>query len=161
MTAPSANAARVRRITVEVQVGSDKMAATDDPMFLGLRGPWGREFRLHPAHGKPWRKGSATTWVLGGRDDPETNVAMPELNDPATPPIPADGVHSAYLRKGLDPIPNVRGRGEMDDRIQIDRIQVTLHTDDGGARAFGRLEPFWLGLVCGLSMDLPPLPEGG
>jgi hypothetical protein len=151
----------VRRITIEVQVGHDKMAATDDPMFLGLRGQQGREFRLQPNHGKPWRKGSKTSWVLGGADDPETNVARPELNDPARPAIHADAIDGAYLRKGLDPIPNVRGHGEMDDRIQIESIEVTLHTEAGGTVRFARGEEFWLGLVCGLFMDLARLDEAG
>lgn len=149
---------KVRRITIQVRVGSDKMAATDDPIFLGLRGPDGREFRLQPAKGKPWRKGSNTRWVLAGASDPESNAAMPELNDPAQPSIRAAGIESAYLRKGLDPIPNVRGHGEMDDRIQIESIAVILHTDDGELR-FGRGEPFWLGLVCGLSMELARLDD--
>lgn len=156
----AAAGSRVRRITVEVQVGSDKMAATDDPMFLGLRGPHGREFRLQPLSGKPWRKGSKTTWVLAGGGDPDTNIAMPELNDPAQPSIQSGGIEGAYLRKGLDPIPNVRGHGEMDDRIQIDRIEVTLHAEDGSVVRFGRSEGFWLGLVCGLFMELPRLGDG-
>ncbi len=151
----AAQGARVRRITIHVQVGSDKMAATDDPIFLGLRGPAGREFRLQPTKGKPWRKGSKTAWVLAGAADPETNVAMPELNDPTRPAIHGGAIEGAYLRKGLDPIPNVRGHGEMDDRIQIESIEVTLETDDGAALRFGRGEEFWLGLVCGLSMELP------
>lgn len=151
---------RVRRITVQVQVGSDKMAATDDPIFLGLRGPHGREFRLEPLKGKPWRKGSKTTWVLAGADDPESNVAMPDLNDPARPAIHSGAVKGAYLRKGLDPIPNVRGHGEMDDRIQIESIEVTLRTQDGAELRFGRSGEFWLGLVCGLFMELAPLDGG-
>jgi hypothetical protein len=156
----AAAGSRVRRITVQVQVGSDKLAASDDPIFLGLRGAHGREFRLHPTRGKPWRKGSEMTWVLAGANDPETNVAMPELNDPARPAIESDAVASAYLRKGLDPIPNVRGHGEMDDRIQIERIEVTLHTQAGAEVRFGRDGEFWLGLVCGLCMELAPLDGG-
>lgn len=158
MNAPAGS--RVRRITVQVQVGTDKMAATDDPMFLGLRGPDGREFRLQPTRGKPWRKGSKTAWILAGADDPETNVALPDLNDPRSPAIRADAIESAYLRKALDPIPNVRGHGEMDDRIQIESIEVRLHSEDGGERRFGRSEEFWLGLVCGLVMELPLLDGG-
>lgn len=156
----AAEDSRVRRITVQVQVGPDRMAATDDPIFLGLRGPQGREFRLQPLKGKPWRKGSKTTWVLAGANDPESNVAMPDLNDPARPSIQSGAIEGAYLRKGLDPIPNVRGHGEMDDRIQIESIEVTLHTHDGSEVRFGRGEEFWLGLVCGLFMELPRVDDG-
>ena len=39
------------RIVVRIRVGSDRMAASDDPLFLGLEAPEGREFRLAAAHG--------------------------------------------------------------------------------------------------------------
>ena len=34
------------KIVVRIRVGSDLMAASDDPLFLRLGGPAGREFRL-------------------------------------------------------------------------------------------------------------------
>jgi hypothetical protein len=152
----------LRRIVITVQVGHDRLAGTDDPIFVGLRGPQGREFRLEPARGKGWRRGSEERFVLAGADDPETNVARPELNDPASPAIDAAGVTGVYLRKGLEPIPNVRGLGEMDDRIQLESVSVELHA--GGRNAalrFVRSEPVWLGLVCGMQVDIPPADAAG
>lgn len=126
------------------------MAATDDPLFLELTGAAGREFRIAPARGRALRRGAAERYVLGGATDPETNVGYPELNDPTTPGIPLDGVAGVVLRKGQEPIPNVRGHGEMDDRLQVLSIEVLLVPDDGSApRRFVREGPFWLGLVCG------------
>lgn len=148
----------VHRIVVNVQVSSDRLAASDDPMFLGLRGPNGREFRLQHAKGKSWRRGAAETYVLGG---PAANVAHPELNDPATPPIELEAVQRAYLRKGLEPIPNVRGHGEMDDRLGLDRVDVEVHGSDGRVLRFARHGELWLGLICGMFLDLPPAESGG
>lgn len=160
MTAPAPQP--LRRIVVSVQVGSDRLAASDDPVFLGLRGPQGREFRLAPAKGKAWRRGEKQTFVLGGPGDPDTNVERPELNDPAAPPIDLLGVEGVYVRKGLDPIPNVRGHGELDDRIQMEWIEVELHGPGGGEPLrFARRGPFWLGLVCGLFIQLAPLEGAG
>jgi hypothetical protein len=148
----------VRRIVVTVQVGTDRMAPTDDPVFLGLRGPTGREFRLHPAHGRGWRRASKEIFVLGGSDDPETNVARPELNDPAHPSIDASRLTGVYLRKGMEPIPNVRGHGEMDDRIQVEWIEVEIHSEGLSVpMRYARREAAWLGLVCGLFIELAPV----
>ena len=47
----AASSQTLRRIVVDVEVGKDRMAASDDPVFLGLRGPDGREFRLAHAKG--------------------------------------------------------------------------------------------------------------
>jgi hypothetical protein len=152
----------LRRIVITVQVGHDRLAGTDDPIFLGLRGPHGREFRLEPSRGKGWRRGTEERFVLAGESDPETNVARPELNDPATPAIDAAGVTGVYLRKGLEPIPNVRGLGEMDDRIQLESVSVELHADGRPAPLrFARREPVWLGLVCGMKVDVPPADATG
>jgi hypothetical protein len=147
----------VRRIVVDVELGKDRMAGSDDPMFLGLRGPHGREFRLELARGKSWRRGARDRFVLAGAGDPETNVMRPELNDPAAPPIDAARVTGVYLRKGMEPIPNVRGLGEMDDRIQLEVLEVEIHADGRPEPLrFARREPCWLGLVCGLQLEIPP-----
>lgn len=141
-------------IVVRLEVGSDRLAASDDPLFLVLRGPAGREFRLAYAKGKSLRRGQEDTFVLGGA---EANVAWPELNDPGAPALAADGVEQVVLRKGLSPIPNVRGFHEMDDRLQLDAVEIALHPAGGGApRRFARSGGFWLGLVCGLSLEIPP-----
>jgi hypothetical protein len=155
-----ANRQLVRRIVVNVQLGKDRLAGSDDPMFLGLRGPHGREFRLELARGRSWRRAAQDRFVLGGAQDPETNVARPELNDPSAPPIDAARITGVYLRKGMEPIPNVRGMGEMDDRIQLEMLEVELHAD-GRAEPlrFARREPCWLGLVCGLELEVPPADE--
>ena len=146
------------RIVVRIRVGSDRMAATDDPLFLGLAGPQGREFRLAAAHGKSFRKGQEDVFVLGDPADADTNVEFPELNDPTAAGIDLAGVTGVYLRKGLEPIPNVRGFGEMDDRLQIEAADVELHaTGSPKPRRFARSGPFWLGLVCGLQASLIPL----
>ena len=50
----------------------------------------------------------------------DSNVCFPELNDPTSPPLDAGAISGVYLRKGLDPIPNVRAVGEMDDRLEFD-----------------------------------------
>jgi len=133
------------------------MAASDDPLFLELTGPAGREFRLAPAQGRALRRGSDERYVLAGAGDPDTNVRFPELNDPGSPPIPLAGVTGVVLRKGQEPIPNVRGHGEMDDRLQVLAIEVSLVPDAGAAtRRYLREGPFWLGLVCGERIALLP-----
>ncbi len=141
------------RIVVRIQVGNDRLAASDDPLFLGLQGPGGREFRLAPAHGRALRRGHQDEFVLGAKGD--ANVARPALNDPNAPHVDLGAVTGVYLRKGLEPIPNVRGFGEMDDRLQLDRVEVELH-GPAGARRFGLDESVWLGLVCGLVLELAP-----
>ena len=88
-------------------------------------------------------------------EDPETNVEHPELNDPTAPPIDAASLTGVYLRKGFDPIPNVRGVGEMDDRIEISEAEVEIESE-GAVKAirFNRSGPIWLGLVAGVRFDL-------
>jgi hypothetical protein len=131
------------------------MAGTDDPLFLELIGPGGREFRLAPAKGKALQRGSHDEFVLAGPGDPGTNVAHPELNDPTQPPLDATLITGACLRKGTEPIPNVRGFGEMDDRVQLLEATVDLHIDaEPEARRFQRQGPVWLGLVCGQRVNL-------
>jgi hypothetical protein len=146
------------RIEVRVQVGESLLAASDDPLFLGLRGPSGREFRLALARGRSLRRSALDVFVLGPPSDPDTNVEQAELNDPTAPALCADGISGAYLRKGLDPIPNVRAVGEMDDRLEVVEVELALHVA-GRAEPirFGRRGPLWLGLVCGLAFDLAPL----
>jgi hypothetical protein len=150
----------VTRVVVRLNIGLDRMAASDDPLFLGLRGPGGREFRLASTHGRPLRRGSEDVFVLAAPDDPDTNVASPALNDPAASPIELAAVRAVYLRKGLDPIPNVRGHGEMDDRVQLVSAEVELHGPGAPKpRRFVGRGPIWLGLVCGMVWDLEPADE--
>lgn len=143
------------RIGIRLRVGESLMAASDDPLFLGLRGPSGREFRLDLARGRALRRGSEDRYVLGAASAPETNVAHPELNDPTAPPLDADDVQGVYLRKGQPPLPNVRGIGEMDDRLEIIEAEVEIHADGrNGPVCFARRGPFWLGLVSGQRVEL-------
>jgi hypothetical protein len=151
---------QVVRISVRLQVGDSRMAASDDPLFLGLGGPAGREFRLDLAKGRSRRRGAEDVYVLGAPDDPETNVSHAELNDPTSPAIDADLVTGVYLRKDSEPIPNVRGVGEMDDRIEIGSVEVEIQAE-GRPKAirFQRGGPIWLGLVCGLRLELAGVDE--
>jgi len=146
----------IRQIAVRVHVGEHLLAASDDPLFLGLRGPAGREFRLSLAHGKSLRRGATDRFVLGSPDDPETNVAHAEINDPTNPPIDTGGVTSVYLRKGFDPIPNVRAVAEMDDRLELveAEIEIRVEGSEKPLRYFRR-GPIWMGLVAGLRFELP------
>ena len=144
------------RIEIQVVVGKSLMAASDDPLFLGLRGPAGREFRLVLAKGKALRRGSEDRFVLGAPDDPATNVNHAEFNDPTTPVLDAQGIETLYLRKGFEPIPNVRAFGEMDDRLEILEAEVEIYTRDGPKPIrFVRKGPIWLGLVAGLRFEIP------
>jgi hypothetical protein len=94
---------------------------------------------------------------LAGSDDPDTNVDHPEMNDPSAPPIDVRGVLFVALRKGMEPIPNVRGFGEMDDRLQLLSVQVSLHINgETKPRLFVREGPLWLGLVSGQRVSIPP-----
>jgi hypothetical protein len=148
----------IRSIRVRILVGQHMLSASDDPLFLGLRGPSGREFRLALAHGKSLRRSSENCYVFGAPDDSEVNVAHPELNDPTAPPIDAAGITGIFLRKGLDPIPNVRAIGEMDDRLEIIEAEVALEVaGESAPRVYHRSGPVWLGLICGLFFELPPV----
>ena len=159
MTSPGPGC--IVRIAVRIQVGSHLMAATDDPLFLGLRGPAGREFRLLPATGRALRRGGDDHFVIGAPDDPATNLEHPELNDPTSPALAAADVSGVYLRKGFEPIPNVRGRGEMDDRVEVAAAAVEISVE-GRPKAlrFARQGPLWLGLAAGLEMEIPRADSG-
>jgi len=147
----------IERIVVSLQVGSDRMAGTDDPMFLGLRGPAGREFRLALAHGKVFRRKGEEHYVFGSPKDDQTNVDHASLNDPTEPALDLEQVVGVYICKRQEPIPNVRGVGEMEDRVQLQAVEVELVAGDATQR-YRREGPIWLGLTCGLSFDL--VPEG-
>jgi hypothetical protein len=151
---------RIQKIVARVKVGQHRMASSDDPLFLRLCGPYGREFRLALAAGRSLRRDAEDVYVLGPPGASDTNVAHAELNDPATPPVDARGIEFVSLRKGMEPIPNVRGFAEMDDRLQIAWAEVEVHAA-GRPKAirFRREGPIWLGLNCGLSVDLPRLDE--
>jgi len=144
------------KIVVELTVGDDRMAASDDPFFLRLEGPEGREFRLALAKGKQLRRSSSDRFVLAAPGDPESNVAFPELNDPAANPIALRGITGVRLVKRSDPVPNVRGVGEMDDRLEIARCRVELIAASGERAIWAREGPLWLGLVCGMDAALAP-----
>lgn len=157
MNSSSPLRAPIQRIVVRITVGSDRMAASDDPLFLELHGPLGRDFRLAPKQGRALRRGAEDRFVLGAGDDPDVNIAFPELNDPTSPRIEAAALTGVALRKGLEPIPNVRGFGEMDDRLQLMDAEVEIHVEgEPKPRRYARKGPFWLGLVCGLRSWLAP-----
>lgn len=151
----------IARIEVRVGVGQSLLAASDDPLFLGLMGPGGREFRLSLAHGRSLRRGAEDLFALAAAGSPECSVEHPELNDPTSPALDADAITGVYLRKGLDPIPNVRAVGEMDDRLEIVQAEVDLYVA-GQAKPvrFTRRGPLWLGLVSGLQIELARRDEG-
>ena len=152
----------IARIQVRLRVGESLMAASDDPVFLGLRGGCGREFRLRLAKGRSLRRGHEDHFVMGQPEDRATNVDHPELNDPTTPPLDAALIASVYIRKGFEPVPNVRAVAEMDDRLEILESQVEIEVE-GGAEPlrFRRQGPLWLGLVSGLRIELPPVGADG
>jgi hypothetical protein len=151
----------IQRITVRIQVGEHMLAASDDPLFLGLTGRSGREFRLVFHHGRTLKRGAEDHFVLGSPDDRETNVAHPELNDPSSPTLDATRIESIYLRKGFEPIPNVRAVGEMDDRLEIVEAEVLLHVAGRSEPIrYFRPGPIWLGLVCGLRFEIGPVDAG-
>ncbi len=144
----------VVRIEVRLQIGEQLMAASDDPIFLGLRGPYGREFRLRLKRGKFLRRGKLDHFILGSPDDDQTNLKQAELNDPTEPAIDAETITSAYIRKGFEPIPNVRAVGEMDDRLLIEVAEVDVIAE-GQTIRFSRTGPIWIGLVAGLLFEIP------
>ncbi len=145
----------VRKIIVRVTTGEDRMSGSDDPIFLRLMGPGGREFRLDSPRGRGFRRDSLTAFVLAGDDESEIHVEHPELNDPTSPRLPMSGILGVGLRKDLNPIPNVRGMAELDDRILIAEVEVEIHPDDDSpTQIYQRRGPIWLGLVCGLSLEL-------
>jgi hypothetical protein len=152
----------ILRMFLRLTIGESLMAGSDDPLFLGLHGPHGREFRVRFARGPSLRRGAEETFCLGSPNDPETNVANPAFNDPTAPALDGALVETAYLRKGFEPVPNVRGMGEMDDRLELLAAELSIHTR-GRAKPlrFLRRGPIWLGLVAGLRLDLARIDEGG
>ncbi len=146
----------VEKIVVRLKVGDHRMAATDDPVFLRVIGPSGRDFRLAQAHGKYLRRGHEDVFVLSSPKDPDSSVAHAELNDPTEPAMWVEGIDRLVLWKGLEPIPNVRGLGEMDDRLLVEAVEVDLHlADRSDPIRHRRTGPIWLGLICGLSFEIP------
>ena len=155
MTAAARNTAHIERITVQVHVGHDRMAGTDDPLFLRLHGPGGREFRLAKADGAGLKRDAEGAYVLGAADAAETNVAHPQLNDPTQPPVDIADITGVSLAKGMDPIPNVRGIGELDDRLEVAFVEVDIQcAPDGSVTRYTRTGPLWLGLASGFSIEL-------
>jgi len=148
----------VRRIEVRLQVGESLLAASDDPLFLGIEGSCGREFRIELARGRSLRRGAEACFVLGPPEDAETNVKHPALNDPTSPALDVEAIEGVYLRKGTDPIPNVRAVGELDDRLEILGVAVEIHSAGRPTQYFSRRGPIWLGLAAGLRFDLARLP---
>ena len=148
----------VTRIEIRLQVGEGLLAASDDPLFFGLSGPSGREFRLDLARGRSLRRGAEDHYVLAAPKDPATNVKHPELNDPTSPPLDLEAIEGVYLRKGTDPIPNVRGVAELDDRLEVISVEVEIHAEGRAVPVrFARRGPIWLGLAAGLRFDLARL----
>lgn len=149
------------RIEVRLKVGQHLMSGTDDPVFLGIRGPGGREFRLRYAHGHDFQRGREDHFVFAGARDPATNVDHPEFNDPTEPALDAAAVTACYLRKGSEPLPNVRGFGEMDDRLEVEWVEVDLSIDaPPGTIRFERRGPLWLGLISGGHIEIPRVDPG-
>ena len=131
------------------------MSGSDDPVFLRLTGPAGRDFRLDHAKGKNLRRGAEDVYVLGAKEDPETNVSHPDFNDPTRPPLRAGAIEGVTLLKAMEPIPNVRGVGELDDRLELEEIEVEIHAGGGAEPArYQRQGPIWLGLLAGFSLEL-------
>jgi hypothetical protein len=152
----------VQRMSLRIQIGESLMAGSDDPLFLGLRGPDGREFRICFSRGASLRRGAEEHYGLGPAEDADTNVANPRFNDPTSPPIDAARIQGVYLRKGFEPVPNVRGIGEMDDRLEIIEAELSVYAA-GRAKPlrFLRRGPIWLGLLSGLRLELSRVDEGG
>jgi hypothetical protein len=149
----------VTRIEIRLHVGESLLAASDDPLFLGIRGACGREFRLELARGRSLRRGAEDHFVLGSPKHAATNVKHPELNDPSSPSLDLAAIEGVYLRKGTDPIPNVRAVGELDDRLEVVEIAVEIHGEGQPAPVrYERRGPIWLGLAAGLRFDLARLP---
>ncbi len=162
MAALATSAHPILRMILRLTIGESLMAGSDDPLFLGVHGAQGREFRIRFARGPSLRRGGEESFCLGSPNDPETNVANPGFNDPTAPAMDAALIQSVYLRKGFEPVPNVRGMGEMDDRLELLEAELTVHTS-GRAKPlrFLRHGPIWLGLVAGLRLDLARIDEGG
>jgi len=159
-TQSASSSTPITKIVVRLTVGEHRMSATDDPVFLSLQGPCGRDFRLAQAHGRFLRRGHQDVFVLGPPGGAEVSVAHPELNDPTQPPLWLEGVERIVLWKGMEPLPNVRGVGEMDDRLLVEDVEVELHGEGRETPVrFQRKGPVWLGLLCGLRFEIPRAEE--
>ncbi len=161
MAAHATSAHPILRMILQLTIGESLMAGSDDPLFLGVHGPQGREFRIRFGRGPSLRRGGEESFCLGSPNDPETNVAHPALNDPTAPAMDAALIQSVYLRKGFEPVPNVRGMGEMDDRLELLAAELSIQsTQRAKPLRFVRRGPIWLGLVSGLRLDLGRVDEG-
>ena len=77
------------------------------------------------------------------------------------PTLDAAAITACYLRKDSEPIPNVRGLGEMDDRIEIVDVEIRVYaTGLDEPRRFARQGPIWLGLVSGTLFEVPAVDPG-
>jgi len=150
----------IEKIVVRIRVGDHRMSGSDDPFFLRLVGPGGREFRLRLARGKTLRRGALDVFVLGPAGAADTNVAHPELNDPTRPPLDLSQIEHVSLHKAMEPIPNVRGVAELDDRLELEDIEVEIHPAGQATPVrYRRAGPIWLGLNCGLCIELAVVDE--
>ena len=150
----------IQRIRVRVKTGNSRMSGSDDPLFLGLTGAAGREFRLKLAKGRALRRSREDLFVLGAADDPETNIAEAEFNDPTHPALACGEIASVYLRKGFEPVPNVRGVGEMDDRFELIEAEVDIYAEGRPKPIRHRRQgPIWLGLISGTRLEIPRVDE--
>jgi hypothetical protein len=162
MAALATSARPILRMILRLTIGESVMAGSDDPLFLGLHGAQGREFRVRFARGPSLRRGGEESFCLGSPNDPETNIANPGFNDPTAPALDGALIQSVYLRKGFEPVPNVRGMGEMDDRLELIEAELSIHTSGrANPLRFHRRGPLWLGLVAGLRLDLARVDEEG
>ena len=48
----------------------------------------------------------------------------------------------------------------MDDRLEVEAVEVEISiANDPRPRRFARRGPIWLGLVCGLLLEIPSVDE--
>ena len=93
--------------------------------------------------------------------DPRPGTAAKLLNDPTQPALDADRINEVFIRKGFDPIPNVRAVGEMDDRVGVLEAELEFFvTGQSKPIRYFRAGPLWLGLVCGLRFEMPRVDDG-
>ena len=85
MSTQGASSHPIQAIVVRIQLGRDRKSGTDDPVFLRLTGPCGRDFRLLLAKGRTLHRSEENIFRLGV---PEANIDHPDLNDPLPPVQP-------------------------------------------------------------------------
>jgi hypothetical protein len=142
--------ASISGITVELQVGPDSVAASPDPLFLGLYGPGGgREFRLDaPTFEEFNQAGKSVRLQLGTGCCPKPNdrqvswSSQGHGNDPSIYGIDLDGVEFVYLRKQL-----LEGKPQ-DNILVLQWVDVRL-CDGSEIRRFGSSGRLWFGLETG------------